>query len=126
MKSNTEESKNGNRGFGHGASRSLPQRKQLRARAEEEIPLRDRDAGAVARGVAVVFEIRGVEQFEFAAASLHHGHIGVEIHDVDFAAGGSGVRFRARKSARLFANKAGFTTAALFRCPRPIPNLASG
>jgi hypothetical protein len=35
MKSNTEESKNGNRGFGHGASRALSQRKQLRARAEE-------------------------------------------------------------------------------------------
>ena len=72
MKSNTEESKNGNRGFGHGASRSLSQRKQLRTRAEEEIPLRDRDAGAVARGVAVVFEIRDVDERECAAAGLHH------------------------------------------------------
>ncbi len=55
MKSNTGESKNGNRGFGHGASRSISQRKQLRACADEEVALRDRDAGAVARGVAVVF-----------------------------------------------------------------------
>ena len=72
MKSNTEESKNGNRGFGHGASRSLSQRKQPRACADEEVALRDRDAGAVARGVAVVFETRDVDERECAAAGLHH------------------------------------------------------
>ena len=69
---------------------SLPQRPQLRTRAEEEIPLRDRDAGAVACGIAFIFEIRGVEQFEFSATGLDHGHIGVEIHHVDFSVGGGG------------------------------------
>jgi len=54
---------------------SLPQRKQPRARTEEEVSLRDRDAGAVARGVAVVFEIRGVEERECAAAGLRHGDV---------------------------------------------------
>ena len=75
MKSNTGESKIGNRGFGHGASRSISQRKQLRACADEEVALRDRDAGAVARGVAVVFEIRGVKERECAAAGLSHGDV---------------------------------------------------
>ena len=51
---------------------SLPQRQQLRARADEAVTLRDRDAGAVECGVAVVFEIRGVDELEFAAAGLHH------------------------------------------------------
>ena len=76
-------SQDGRRGFGcrnragahvgrrpHASLSSLPQRKQLRAGAEKEISLLDRDAGAVARGIAFVFEIRGVEQLEFAAAGL--------------------------------------------------------
>ena len=80
---------NAKSGPSHFAS-SLPQRPQLRTRAEEEIPLRDRDAGAVARGIAFIFEIRGVEQLEFAATGLDHGHIGVEIHHVEFSVGGGG------------------------------------
>jgi hypothetical protein len=37
--------------------------------------LRDRDAGAVARGVAVVFETRDVDERECAAAGLSHGDV---------------------------------------------------
>jgi RNA polymerase sigma factor (sigma-70 family) len=73
----------------------------------------------VARGIAFVFEIRGVEEFEFAAASLHHGHAGVEIHDVDFAAGGGGVRSSIQKCARLFARKKRFPATAFFPMPPP-------
>ena len=54
---------------------SLPQRKQPRARTDEEVSLRDRDAGAVARGVAVVFETRDVDERECAAAGLSHGDV---------------------------------------------------
>ena len=95
------------------APSSFAQRKQPRACADEEIALRDRDAGAVACAVGVVFEIRGVEELEFAAAGLDHGPIGVEIHHVDFSVGGGGrarvVGLAAEIAAQTTAPSAGFT-----------------
>jgi hypothetical protein len=49
------------------------------------VALGDRGAGAVARGVAVVWEIRGGAPREFDAASPDHGHVAVEIHHGELA-----------------------------------------
>ena len=72
------------------APSSLAQRKQPRACADEEIALRDRDAGAVACAVAFDFEIRGVAERELATVGLHHGYFGVETQHLEFAVAGGG------------------------------------